>query len=217
MHRIHALTNTFSGVAGEARVAAELVRCGFLVAKPYWTDDEADLIIIDRRHSQSYSVVPVVIQVKSVQFLPNKRQQTPSRTFIQGLRKRYVLNSPAFALAIYRVDQDEIFFIHGQDNVRSVYEAQHSWNRKHIPFDSLKADDDVRIAVNLSDGIPGDWLIPRLKPAWLSNRIHGMVKTVMEDHRVANAAVQGLWKTLPPSEDTDEDENVDDKRDTVSF
>jgi hypothetical protein len=217
MHRIHALTNTFSGVAGEARVAAELVRCGFLVAKPYWTDDEADLIVLDRRHSQTYSVVPVVIQVKSVQFLPNKQQQTRSRAFIQGLRKRYVLNSPAFALAIYRVDLDEMFFIHGQDNVRSVYEAQCSWNRKHIPFDSLKGDDDVRIAVHLTDGIPGDWRIPRLKAAWLSNRIHGMVETVMGDQRIADEAVQGLWKTLPPSEDTDEDVDEYDRQDTVSF
>jgi len=193
------------------------VRCGFLVAKPYWTDDEADLIVLDRRYSQSYSVIPVVIQVKSVQFLPNKRQHTRSRTPIQGLRKRYVLNSPAFALAIYRVDQDEIFFIHGQDNVRLVYDAQRFWNRKHIPFDSLKADDDVRISVHLTDGIPGDWLVPRLNAAWLSNRIHSMVDTVMEDKHVADEAVEGLWKTLPPPDDTDEDEDLEDGQQAVSF
>lgn len=40
--RVPALTNTFSGVAGEARVAAELLRAVLKAAKPYWTDDEAD-------------------------------------------------------------------------------------------------------------------------------------------------------------------------------
>ena len=205
MHRIHALTNTFSGVAGEARVAAELVRCGFLIAKPYWTDDEADLILLDRRYGQSYSVIPVVIQVKSVQFLPNKRQELPSHRFIKGLRKRYVLNSPAFALAIYRVDQDEIFFIHGQDNVRSVYEAQSSWNSKHVPFDALKPEENVRIAVDFNEGIPGEWKVPRFDASWLSTRIHDMVETVMGDKRDGDEAVQGLWNTLPTDQELDED------------
>jgi hypothetical protein len=200
IHRIHALTNMFSGVAGEARVAAELVRCGFLIAKPYWTDDEADLILLDRRYSESYSVVPVIIQVKSVQFLPNKQQRLPPRKFIKGLRKRYVLNSPAFALAIYRVDRDEIFFIHGQDNVRAVYEAQSNWNKKHVSFDKLSPEDDVKIAVDLSEGIPGNWEVPRYEPNWLSERVHNMVEAVMGDIHRADQAVVGLWKTLPPED-----------------
>jgi hypothetical protein len=203
MHRIHALSNTFSGVAGEARVAAELVRCGFLVAKPYWTDDEADLILFDRRRSQSYAVVPVIIQVKSVQFMPNKLQETPSRRFIQGLRKRYVLTSPAFALAIYRVDHDEIFFIHGPENVKAVYDAQSSWNNKHVSFDRLDPEADVRIAVNFDGGIPGDWKVPRLDSNWLSARIHPMVEAVMSDMQDANQAIQGLWNTLPTHQETE--------------
>ena len=208
MHRIHALTNTFSGVAGEARVAAELVRCGLLIAKPYWTDDEADLILLDHRYSQSYSVVPVIIQVKSVQFLPNKQQKVPPRKFIKGLRKRYVLNSPAFALAIYRVDHDEIFFIHGQDNVRAVYEAQSSWNKKHVSFDKLSPEDDVKIAVDLNEGIPGDWKVPRYEPNWLTERVHHMVEAVMGDIHQADQAVLGLWNTLPPK-DTEPTETSD--------
>ncbi len=186
-------------------MAAELVRCGFLVAKPYWTDDEADLVLFDRRYSQSYAVVPVIIQVKSVQFLPNKLQETPSRRFIQGLRKRYILNSPAFALAIYRVDQDEIFFIHGQENVKAVYDAQSSWNSRHVAFDGLKNEDDVRIAVNFDEGIPGDWKVPRLDSDWLSARIHSMVEAVMSDMQVASEAVQGLWNTLPGDQEIDEE------------
>lgn len=197
IHRIHALTNTFSGVAGEARVAAELVRCGFLIAKPYWTDDEADLILLDRRYSESYSVVPVVIQVKSVQFLPNEQQKVSPRKFIKGLRKRYVLNSPAFALAIYRVDRDEIFFIHGQDNVRAVYEAQDSWNKKHVSFDKLSPEGDVKIAIDLNEGIPGNWKVPRYEPNWLTERVHDMVGAVMGDIHRADQAVVGLWNTLP--------------------
>jgi len=118
---VHALTNTFSGVAGEARIAAEFVRCGFRVADPYWTDDEVDLLVLEREENLA---VPLSIQVKSVQFLPDRNQKIPTHAFTQGLKKRYVTKSPAFALAIYLVDTDEIFFIDGPANIRRVYEAQ---------------------------------------------------------------------------------------------
>jgi hypothetical protein len=76
IRRVPALTNTFSGVAGEARVAAELVRGGFRVAKPLWTDDEADLLVLMRTDG---ALLPIVVQVKSVQFLPDSQGQLAHR------------------------------------------------------------------------------------------------------------------------------------------
>jgi hypothetical protein len=131
IRRIHALTNTFSGIAGEARIAAELVRCGFRVAKPYWCDDEVDLLVL-HRSSQPNVALPLSIQIKSVQFLPQKDGSLNERVFIQGLKKRYVTKSPAFGLAIYRVDTDEIFFIDGQPNVEAVYESQRSYHAREF-------------------------------------------------------------------------------------
>ncbi len=69
IRRVPALSNTFSGVAAEARVAAELVRQGFRVAKPLWTDDEVDLIVLCKGEG---TALPIPIQVKSVQFLESK-------------------------------------------------------------------------------------------------------------------------------------------------
>ena len=117
--RVPALTNTFSGVAGEARVAAELVRGGMKVARPYWTDDEADLVIIVWANR---GLLPIIVQVKALQFLPDGKGQVPVRAYIQGLRKRYLSKSPAFVLALYRVDEDFIYLIPGHDKVIAIYE-----------------------------------------------------------------------------------------------
>jgi hypothetical protein len=205
MRRPHALTNTFSGVAGEARVAAELVRCGFLVAKPYWTDDEADLVLLDRRYNQSYSVIPVIIQVKSIQFLGNQAEGEVQRRFIQGLKKKYILRSPAFALAIYRVDTDEMFFIHTSANVKAVYDAQATWNNKHVRFDKLGPDSVVRIALDKDAGIPGDWKIPRDDRNWLASRVHPMVEEIEKDRAMTEGAVEALWKTISDEEESSGD------------
>jgi hypothetical protein len=105
IRRIHALENTFSGVAGEARIAAEFVRCGLRVAKPYWTDDEVDLVVLYRHEN---SVLPLPVQVKSLQFLESKTRKLSDPRFLSGLKKRYVEKNPALCLAIYRPDEDRI-------------------------------------------------------------------------------------------------------------
>ena len=46
--RLHALTNTYSGVVGEMAAATALIRAGLQVAKPYWNDDEVDLLVFWR-------------------------------------------------------------------------------------------------------------------------------------------------------------------------
>jgi len=86
-----------------------------------------------------------------------------------------------------------------------VYEAQSSWNSKHVPFDALKPEENVRIAVDFNEGIPGEWKVPRFDASWLSTRIHDMVETVMGDKRDGDEAVQGLWNTLPTDQELDED------------
>ena len=204
IRRIHALTNTFSGIAGEARIAAELVRCGFRVAKPYWSDDEVDLLVL-QRSSQPNIALPLSIQVKSVQFLPQKDGTLKDRVFIQGLKKRYVTKSPAFGLAIYRVDTDEIFFIDGQANVQEVHESQSIWNKKHVPFGSLADDKDVRIAVHFDDGLKGDWKVDRDTPSWLTARMRRIVEEV-EKGNLAAQVLDALWTDQPMTVVSSEEE-----------
>jgi hypothetical protein len=195
--RVHALTNTFSGVAGEARVAAEFVRCGLRVSKPYWTDDEVDLLVLERTHQlHARFAVPVIIQVKAVQFLPNKDQTIPTRVPVRRLKKRYITKSPAFGLAIYRVDTDEIFFIDGEARIRSVYDSQISWNKKHVSFDSLSAEDEVRISVHEQKGIKGDWKVDKNDARWLSDRIQRIVSQVDNESLLAQASI-ALWNDTP--------------------
>lgn len=203
-HRVHALTNTFSGAAGEARVAAEFVRCGFRAAKPYWTDDEVDLLVLERAQNVP---VPLVIQVKAVQFLPNSKQKMPKRVFIQGLKKRYVTKSPAFAVAIYRVDTDQIFFVDGPENVTDLYEAQKAWNKKHIAFEDLNDDDDVRIAVHDDKGLDGDWTVSMTDASWLSGRVKRLAEEVVKSNNLA-IATEALW--AEPSARIDSGDDDDD-------
>lgn len=198
---MHALTNTFSGVAGEARIAAEFVRCGFRVADPYWTDDEVDLLVLEREENLA---VPLSIQVKSVQFLPDRNQKIPTHAFTQGLKKRYVTKSPAFALAIYLVDTDEIFFIDGPANIRRVYEAQGAWNKKHVAFDALGSDKDVRIAVHMENGIDGDWKVSPHDAEWLNTRVKRLASQVIGENKLT-IALDALWTDSPAVTDSSDE------------
>jgi hypothetical protein len=195
IRRVHALTNTFSGVAGEARVAAEFVRCGLRVAKPYWTDDEADLILIDR--GSNGLLLPVIVQVKAIQFLPDRQGQVPPRVYIQGLKKRYILKSPAFALALYRVDEDLIYLIPGPENVVAVYEAQRSFNPKHTAFPDLSEEDDVRLALDWADQLLSAWKVDRKNARSVSEPIQRLVKDIQKDTAMVNEAIAAIWSVRP--------------------
>lgn len=164
--RVHALTNTASGAAGEARVAAELTRCGIQAAKPYWNDDEVDLLVLWRDGQTLY---PVPVQVKSVQRLHDKG----GNDFISGLKKRYVDGLPSLCLAIYHPKTDRIWFIDTAERIKQVYAAQVDWH-KHVPYAELADDDDVRIGLNLAEKasrLDAEWLVPRDDASWLSRRI----------------------------------------------
>jgi hypothetical protein len=164
--RVHALTNTASGAAGEARVAAELTRCGIQAAKPYWNDDEVDLLVLWRDGQTLY---PVPVQVKSVQRLHDRG----GNDFVSGLKKRYVDGLPSLCLAIYHPRTDRIWFIDTAERIKQVYAAQAGWH-KHLPYADLADDDDIRIGLNLGDQasrLDTEWLVPRDDASWLSRRI----------------------------------------------
>jgi len=111
--RLYALNNTASGVAGEAAVTAALLRAGLRLAKPYWTDNEVDLLVL---WEESSGLIPIPIQVKSVQAAVN---ETEAHT--QNLKKRYIEASPYLCLAIYSVARNKIWIIPKSENIKRVY------------------------------------------------------------------------------------------------
>jgi hypothetical protein len=186
--RAHALTNTFSGVAGEARVAAELVRCGIRVAKPYWTDDEIDLLVLAKSGTH---VVPVSVQVKSVQKMLGDGDDVPD-VYTQGLKKRYVAKNDFLCLAIYRPDKDRIWFIDGSDNIKEVRESQAL--RKRKAFEDLGDDDDVSIRVDES---LDSWIVPPDDAAWIAHRIQRLANRVAAI-AAETAQLSLMWATTDP-------------------
>jgi hypothetical protein len=206
--RVPALTNTFSGVAGEARVAAELVRAGFRVAKPLWTDDEADLLVLMRSNR---GLLPIVVQVKSVQFLPDAKGKVAPRVFAQGLKKRYLQKFPAFLLALYRVDEDFIYLIPGPENVITTYESQQRFNKKHKAFSTLGDDEDVRIAIDFEDGLLTQWKVNPRDASSVSKAFNGL-KDEIEESSLVKQAIDAAWNlqgnAIVVTDDPDDDIEV---------
>lgn len=189
------MRNTFSGIAGEARVAAELVRCGLRVAKPYWADDEVDLLVLVE--AQRGLEVPLPIQVKSIQLAPPHPaadREEARRPAIHGLKKRYVEQNPALCLAIYRPDTDDIWFINGAENIKRVYDEQASASaRGERPYTELREEDDVTIAVEPAPDALREWLVPKGDAAWITERLARTMRKVVRERR-ASAWLEGeLW------------------------
>jgi len=179
--RIPALKNTWSGLAGEARVAAQLVAFGLYVAKPYWNDDEIDLLILEGANTD---LLPIPVQAKAVQDDGADHIAT-----VQGLRRMYVDRQPALCLAIWSPRWDRIWFIDGSDNIKAAYTAQAA-SRKGKPgrpkpaYETLKDDDDVRLQIDLSAKGNADfdsrWLVNHLRPSDLTNRVFALAKRMRE-------------------------------------
>ena len=55
-----------AGSVGELAAAWFISAAGYNVAKPYWNDDEIDLVIIEKRRASLAITIPV--QVKTLQF-----------------------------------------------------------------------------------------------------------------------------------------------------
>jgi hypothetical protein len=182
IRRLHALNNNFSGVAAEARIAAELVRCGLRVAKPYWTDDEVDLIVLCR---QDNNVLTVPVQVKSVQFLESKSRKLTDPRFLKNLKKRYVEKNPALCLAIYRPDEDRIWFIDGPENIRTVYDKDAiAFGRTR--YCDLDEKSDVAIRLTYENcPLDAEWLVPPVDAKWLSDRISRISRSLLKEQRQA--------------------------------
>lgn len=171
-NRIHAVTNHRSGVIGEQRVASELMRCGYRVAKPYWTEDEADLIVFPVKECYLY----ITVQSKSVQF-SHDQSATPPNRYISGLKKKYLSDNKWLSLAVYLPEFDDIYFVDGADNIISLYAKQ--THKKS--FDSLDKDDDVAITVSYHDGLGSEWKVPKDNATWMTLRISRLTEIIKSD------------------------------------
>jgi hypothetical protein len=203
--RMHALTNTASGTAAELRVAAELARCGIRVADPYWGDDEVDLLIL---WMAVESLVPIPVQVKAVQFGVETNQPPPATRAIQGLKKRYVERQPALCLAMYRLDTDDIWFIHGAARIRQVYDAQYNASmaragagRRKINYADIEDGSDIRIDLTRVADAEFDrqWKVDKRNAMWLSQRIGGLSNELTLAGLNVQAILEAMW--TPPNED----------------
>lgn len=181
--RPHTLDETYAGVAGELRVAAELVRCGMRVAKPYWTNDEADLVVLygtrgrnipTSRRSRK-TLVPVHLQVKAVQFLPSKSRAAETSRRVK-IKKRYVEDTRSLCIAIYRVDKDCLWFVDGPKNIIRAYNDQPGRRKKYAELPNAA---ELSFTITATEGTKGpslkDWLVPRDDRQWLPTRIERVV------------------------------------------
>lgn len=162
-------------------MAAQLVAFGLYVAKPYWNDDEIDLLIL---HGANNDLLPIPVQAKGIQDDGVDRTGT-----VQGLRRKYIDRQPALCLAIWSPRWDRIWFIDGSANIKAVYEEQVAARkgkrgRPKPAYASLDDDDDVRLQVDLSEtGDPAfnqRWLVHHQRPSDLTGRVFALAKRMRE-------------------------------------
>ena len=182
LRAVHALTNTYSGVAAEIRAAAEFVRCGLKVSKPYWTDDEIDLLILMPEKTR---LTPIPVQVKAIQFNPDaKTNKQPVRRPIQGLKKKYVERQPALCLVVYRPDTDQLWFVPSADGIRSLYAQQYKDGIKEKTYEALDPDGDVPIAIDRKPKAEfnREYLWTKKDRHWLTQKLFDLTKRMDRDH-----------------------------------
>ena len=203
----YSIENTFSGQAAELSVAALLVRAGFRVAQPLWSNDYTDLLIL--KESKGW-LVPIPVQVKSVQ----QAGKPKSQVAIQGLKKKYVKDVPALCLAIYSPAHDKIWFIPGAENIRIVHQ---NWVEKSNAspgtraklYEDILPENDIPIRVDLSTS--GDtefdeqWLVDRKSPIDLYNQINHLAEGFVAKLKKRDEYSEFLTKLLlGPIEDSSE-------------
>jgi len=180
--RVTTLGSSPAGVAAEMRVAAELCRFGFHVAQPYWTENEIDLLVAFETSGQ---VIFVPLQVKCVQFKTATESTQNPTYFIQNLKKCYVDGNKWLCLAIYNPHFDRFWFIDGAQNIRDAYNAQKDW-RKHVPYDEIPSDGDVRIGLTkLGRGnFDKDWKCPENGAIFWDQRISRIAKRIADNREM---------------------------------
>jgi hypothetical protein len=179
---VHSLTNTYSGVAAEIRAAAEFVRCGLKVSKPYWTDDEIDLLILMPEKTR---LTPIPVQVKAIQFNPDaKTNKQPVRKPLQGLKKKYVERQLALCLVVYRPDTDHLWFFPSADAIRALYAKQYEEGIKEKKYDELDQEDDVPIAIELkpADAFNEQYLWTGKDRHWLTQKLFDLAHRLDRQH-----------------------------------
>jgi hypothetical protein len=175
------LSNTASGAAGEAAVLALLLRAGLLVAKPYWGDDEMDLLVFVDNGTR---LVLIPLQVKTVQ-----SQSEVTEVAIQGLRKRYVERNKYLCLAIYSVERNKIWLIPTAKNIKEAYTqwaSKPTKTKRRTQYDAIDSDNgEVNLRVNVS--IAGDkafddkWLLDPNKCDSIVQRFNTVANEMQND------------------------------------
>jgi len=182
--RLYGVTNTYSGVVGEMAVATALIRAGHQVAKPYWNDDEMDLLVF---WWDEPDFIPIPIQVKSLQRAGSDKEEIAT----QGLKKKYVEGQPALCLAIYSPELNKIWFIPGADKIREVHqfgvEASRLRGNPRDAYETIDLENDVRIYVNLTKqgdaAFDGKWLIDVESPMKINQTIRTLARRCKEQHQ----------------------------------
>lgn len=186
LRRIHAVTNTFSGVLGEVRIAAELLRCGFKVAKPYWNDDEMDLLAFLTVGTQ---IVPIPIQVKSRQFMRGE-----GRTFI-SIKKAYVSRNMGLCLFLYYPAEDTMWLINGREAIIGAYNAQASWDANHTRYAKIKKGANVKFAFPKAEtSFDSKWKIDTSDASDISRRLAAVAKKTLEHNKIVKG-LEALWQS----------------------
>jgi hypothetical protein len=199
----YAVSNTFSGQAGELAFSALCVRAGLRVAQPLWADDYTDTLIL--LQSQGW-VIPLPVQVKSVQ----QASKAKPEVSVQGLKKKYVDRVPALCLAIYSPAHDKLWFIPGANNIRDVYQQ---WvekeragpGRKPVPYDDILIENDIPIRVNVSTSgdasFDGKWLIDRKSPVDLSIQLNNLADRLVTEAKRRDAFASEITEWLRSSDE----------------
>ena len=173
----YALSNFYSGITGEARFTAEFLRNGIQVAKPYWNDDEIDLLVFTM---QSGQLIPIPIQVKTIQFLPNANNKMPNTKTLQGLKKKYIERQPTLCLAVYEPETDSMWLVAGASEIKAIYDEQYNHGRKQKKYLDINGDKDLPISW---DRLPEDdftkkYLVDKLTPQVLYKKISQLAKSI---------------------------------------
>jgi hypothetical protein len=177
----YALINSFSGVVGEMRIAAEFIRCGIQVAKPYWNDDEIDLLVF--RYIDNH-LIPIPVQIKSIQYLPRPKGRVQKTKQLQGLKKIYVERQAPLCLAVYEPNSDRIWFVAGANNIKKIYADQHAKGRKKKAYKDVDENSDLPISWDAKPDSEFDrqFLLDKDDPRWLYKMVSDLAKRIRKTH-----------------------------------
>lgn len=181
-----------SGNVGEYRVAAELLRAGFNVAKPYWDIDGWDLVVFVAVHQL---LVPLPLQVKSVQQSAGESGKPTASREVQGLYKKYV--EAGVGVAIYAPDKDKIWLFLSENEVKEAFVAV---ERRKLTFESINSEDELPLRVpEDSQAFDGKWCVSAGN-VQLSQRLIRRAEVEIEQTRLVAQLAIGLGSTGGPDQ-----------------